>query len=91
MMNLMLYCGNFRSYLLEQRLDDSNYESLTQSSKRKEQRNDDVSIIDTTVDTDFDTDTTINDDTNDIDNSNKNLTWNVHGLRSTYSDMNGLQ
>ena len=35
--------------LLEQRLDDSNYESWTQLSKRKDARKDDMSI-DTTID-----------------------------------------
>ena len=77
--------------MIEQQLYNSSYENLTQSNKRKEKRNDDVLVIDTTVDTNFDNDTTINNNINDNDNSNKNLTWNVHGFQSTYGDINGLQ
>ena len=77
--------------LLERRLDDSNYESLTQSIKRKEKNMNDVLITDAaTVDTENDTGS----DT-DIDNNNdiliSKVTWNEHGLQSTYGDMNGLQ
>lgn len=46
-----------------------------------------MSIIDTIIDND----TTMDNDTNDNDTSNKKLTWNKHGLQSTYNDMNGLQ
>ena len=61
-------------------MDDSNYESWTQSSKRKDKRKDDVSI-----------DTTIDNDTIDNDTSNKNMTWNKHDLHSNYGTINDLQ
>ena len=65
--------------VLEQRLDEFNYESLTQLSKRKEKRNDDVSITDATVDTDSDTDNDTDNNT-DNDTSNQKMTQNEHGL-----------
>ena len=58
--------------MLERRLDNSNYESLTKSKKRK----DDVLITDTTVNTNTSSDNdTIND--NDNNTSNKRID---HGL-----------
>ena len=69
--------------MLEHRLEDPNYKSLTKSSKRK----DDVSITDAKVDTDSDNDI-IND--NDNNTLNKKVTWNEHGFQSAYSDINGL-
>ena len=61
---------------------------MTQSSKRKEKRNKDVSDTNSTADTNIDTDT---DTINDNNTSNQKVTWNEHGLQSTYGDMNGLQ
>ena len=69
--------------MLERRLDNSNYESLTKSKKRK----DDVLITDTTVNTNTSSDNdTINDSANNMSNKR-----NGHGLQSTYGDRNGLQ
>ena len=67
--------------VLEQRLDDSNYDRLTQSIKRKEQKNmNDVSVVDSKVQLDNKNDTD-NDTIIDTDNdtSNKHVTWFDHG------------
>ena len=68
--------------VLEQRLDDLNYESLTKSTKRKY----DVST-DETADTD-----TSSDNNTTKDNDNNTLNERIdHGLQSTYGDRKGLQ
>ena len=73
--------------VLERRLDDSNYDRLTQSTKGKDNKNmNDVSITDATVDNKNDTDSDTDNDT-----SIKKLTWNEHGLQSNYGDVNGQQ
>ena len=79
--------------VLERRLDDSNYERLTQSTKRKDNKNmNDVSVVDVTVQlndkNDTDSDTIID---TDNDTSNKQVTWNDHGPQLNYGDMNGIQ
>ena len=65
-------------YLLERRLDDLNYESLTESTKRKD-----------SVSTDKTADTNINSD-NDTVNDNANNILNER-IQSTSGDRNGLQ
>ena len=71
--------------MLEQRLDNQNYDSLTKSTYRK----DDVLITDATVDTDTSNDI-INDNDNDSDNNRSNERID-HGIQTTYGDRNGLQ
>ena len=77
--------------VLERRLDDSNYDRLTQSIKKKEQKNmNDVSVVDPKVrldnKNDTDNDTIIN---TDNDTSNKHVTWFNHGPQIiTYGDGN---
>ena len=73
--------------VLERRLDDSNYERLTQSIKRKAKKNmNDVSAVDSTVrldnkkvrldNNDTDDDTIID---TDNDTSKQHVTWVDHG------------
>ena len=80
--------------MLERRLDDQNYNSLTKSTNQKDEtkkKNDDVndeSITDAKLDAVVDTD--INNDTihdNDNNQSNERID---HGIQTTYSDRNGL-
>ena len=46
----------------------------------------DVSIVDATVDNKNDTDSDTDNDT-----SIKKITWDEHGLQSTYGNVNGIQ
>ena len=69
--------------MLERRLDDLTYKSLTKSTKRQ----DAVLITDTTADSDTSSDSDIIND-NDNNTSNERID---HGLQSTYGDRNGLQ
>ena len=77
--------------LLERRLDDRNYDSLTKSTKgKKETKNDlnDVSITDEVIDTNIN----LNDDDNINDNDNNRSNERIeHGIQTTYGDRNGLQ
>ena len=83
--------------VLQRRLDDSNYERLTQSIKRKAKKNmNDVSVVDATVQldnkkvrldnkNDTDNDTIIIDTDNDT--SKPQVTWVDHGPQQTnYGD-----
>ena len=73
--------------MIEQRLEDSNYDHLTQSTKSKDNKNmNDVSIADATVDNKNDT----NIDT-DNDTSIKKIIWDDHSLQSTHGNLNGIQ
>ena len=79
--------------MLERRLDDPNYERLTQSTKRKDKKNmNDVSVVDATVrldnKNDTDSDTIID---TDNDTSNKQVTWNDHGPQLNCGSMNDIQ
>ena len=75
--------------MLEQRLEDYNYDRLTQLIKRKEQKNmNDVSAVDSKVRLDNKNDTD-NDTIIDTDNdtSNKQVIWFDHGPQQiTYGD-----
>ena len=84
--------------VLERRLDDPNYDSLTQSTKRKEKKEmNDVSVVvvdsvdtvvrpvaEATVESDTDTNDTDN-DPNDNSNDDR-VTWSNHAQQRTYSD-----
>ena len=90
-------------YVLERRLEDPNYDSLTQSTKRKEKKEmNDVSVVvvdsvdtvvrpvaETTVESDTDTNDTDN-DPNDNSNDDR-VTWSNHAQQRTYSDGDGAQ
>ena len=77
--------------VLERRLEDPNYDSLTQLIKRKGQKKmNDVSVVDSKVQLNDKNDT--KDDTNndtDNDTSKKHVTWFDHGPQQiTYGDGN---
>ena len=82
--------------VLERRLDDPNYDSLTQLTKRKEQKEmNDVSVVDSkvrikdTVGQICDSTVQSNDTNNDTDNDTSNdnyVTWSNHAQQRTYSD-----
>ena len=77
--------------MLERRLDDPNYDSLTQSTKRKEQKEmNDVSVVDLKVRI---KDSTVqsNDTNKDTDNDTSNVTWSNHAQQRTYSDRDDAQ
>ena len=83
--------------VLERRLDDQNYDSLTKSTKQKEEtkkKNDDVndvSVTDAKLDKVDDTDINMNDDDTIHDNDNNQLNERTeHGIQTTYGDRNGL-
>ena len=77
--------------LLEQRLDDRNYDGLTQSTNRKDEtkRKDDVLITDVKIDLTVDADTN-NDIIQDNDNNISNERID-HDIQTTYGDRNGLR
>ena len=79
--------------LLERKLNNSNYERLTQSIKRKDKKNtNDASVIDATVQLDNKNDTD-SDTIIDTDNDTliKKVALNDHGPQSNYGDVNGIQ
>ena len=81
--------------MLEQRLDNQNYDSLTKSTKQKEEtkkKNDDVndvSITDAELDAVDNTDIYLNDDNDIHDNDNYRSNERIdHGIQTTYGDRN---
>ena len=79
--------------VLERRLDDPNYDSLTQSIKRKEQKEmNDVSVVDSKVQIEDISNSIVqsNDTNNDTENDTSNVTWSNHAQQRTYSDGDGV-
>ena len=74
--------------VLERRLDDPNYDSLTQSTKRKEQKEmNDVSVVDSKVRIKDNSTVQSNDTNNDTDNDTSSVKWSNHAQqRITYGD-----